>query len=98
MEEAPEMTILDPGLGFPAFLARFDSLEFNILLVSHFHRFGPHFGNFLRFSIPVEGLPLLQGLFKIHRDFTSGLKGGVFLVNILMELFCYVDFLKGFIS
>ena len=36
--------------------------------------------------MPVEGLPLLEGLFKVHGDFTSGFRGGVFLGNILMEL------------
>ena len=38
----------------------------------------------------AKGLPLLKGLFKAHRDFTSGFKGGVFLGNILMELLCAV--------
>ena len=38
----------------------------------------------------MEGLPLLEGLFKIHGDFTSGFRGGVFLGNILMELLCAV--------
>ena len=38
--------------------------------------------------MPVEGLPLLEGLLKAHGDFTSGFKGGVFLGNILMELLC----------
>ena len=33
---------------------------------------------------------MLEGLFKIHGDFTSGFKGGVFLGNILMELLCAV--------
>ena len=47
MEEAPEMAVLDPSLGLPTFLARFDSLEFNSLLASRFHRFGPPFGSFL---------------------------------------------------
>ena len=37
--------------------------------------------------MPAEGLPLLKGLFKTHKDFTSGFKGGVFFGNILMELF-----------
>jgi len=40
--------------------------------------------------MPVEGLPLLEGLFKVHGDFTSGFRGGVFLGNILMELLCAV--------
>jgi len=38
----------------------------------------------------VEGLPLLEELFKIHGDFTSGFRGGVFLGNILIELLCAV--------
>ena len=84
------MTVSNPDSGLPAFLARFDSLEFNSLPVSHFHCFGPLFGNFRRFSVPVEGLPLLKGLFKAHRDFTSGFGGGVFLGNILMKLLCPV--------
>ena len=90
MEEALAMTVSDSDSGLLAFLAHFDSLEFNILPTSHFHRFGAHFGNFLRFSMLVEGLPLLEGLFKIHGDFTSGFRGGVFLGNILMEIFCAV--------
>ena len=40
--------------------------------------------------MPVEGLPLLEGLVKSHGDFTLGFKGGVFLGNILMELLCAV--------
>ena len=47
MEEAPKMVVLDSSSGLPAFLARFDSLEFNSLLASRFHRFGPPFGSFL---------------------------------------------------
>ena len=90
MEEALEMVVSGPNLGLYAFLARFDYLEFNNLPVSHFHRFGPPFGNFLRFFVPVEGLPLLEGLFKVNGDFTSRFRGGVFLGNILMELLCIV--------
>ena len=90
MVEAPEVTVSDPSSGLPAFLARFDLLEFNSLPVSHFYRFGPSYGNFLHFFVPVEGLPLLEGLFKIHGDFTSGFRGGVFLGNILIELLCVV--------
>ena len=86
MKEAPKVVVSDPSSGLPAFLARFDSLEFNSFPASRFHRFGPPFGSFLRFSVPAEGLPLLEGLFKAHGDFTSGFKGGVFLGNILMEL------------
>ena len=84
------MTALDSGLGLPAFLAHFNLLEFNSLPANHFHYFGPPFGNFLRFSVPVEGLPLLEGLFKTHGDFTNGFRGGVFLGNILMELLCAI--------
>ena len=36
----------------------------------------------------MEGLPLLEGLFKRHGDFTNDFRGGVFLGNILMELLC----------
>ena len=84
------MTVPDSGSGLPAFLACIVLLEFNNLPASHFHHFGPPFGKFLRFSVPVEGLPLLEGLFKAHGDFTSGFKRGVFLGNILMELLCAV--------
>ena len=47
MEETPEMAVSDPSSGLPPFLACFDSLEFNSLLASHFHRFGPPFASFL---------------------------------------------------
>ena len=90
MGEARRVTISNPGSGLSTFLSRFDSLEFNSLPTSHFHSFGPLFGNFLRFFVPIEGLPLLKGLFKTHGDFTSGFKGGVFLGNILLELLCAV--------
>ena len=83
-----EVAISDPNLGLPVFLAHFDLLEFNNLPTSHFHRFRPSYGNFLCFSVLMEGLPLLEGLLKIHGDFTNGFKGGVFLGNILMELLC----------
>ena len=82
-----------PGVaisGLPTFLARFDLLEFNNLPANHFHHFGSSYGNFLRFSMPMEGLLLLEGLFKRHGDFTSGFRGGVFLGNNLMELLCAV--------
>ena len=74
MEEAPEMTVSNPSSRLLAFLARFDSLEFNSLPASHFYRLGPPFGNFLRFFVPIKGLPLLEGLFKSHGDFTSGFR------------------------
>ena len=84
------MAALDPASRLPTFLARFDLLEFNSLPASHFHHFGPSYGSFLRFSVPLEGLSLLEGLFKRHGDFTSGFRGCVFLGNILMELMCAV--------
>ena len=90
MEKALGATVSDPSSGLPAFLSRFYSLEFNSLLMSHFYSFGPPFGNFLRFFVLVEGLPLLEGLFKTHGDFTSRFRGGAFLGNILMELLCAV--------
>ena len=80
------MTVSDPSSGLLAFLIRFDSLEFNSLLASHIHCFGPPFVSFLRFSVPAEGLPLLEGLFKTYGDFTSRFRGGMFLGNILMKL------------
>ena len=88
MGKTPEVAISDPDSGLPAFLAQFDLLEFNSLPASHFHLFGPSYSNFLCFSVPLEGLPLLEGLLKIHGDFASGFRGGVFLGNILMELLC----------
>ena len=90
MGEAPEVTVSDPGSRLLAFVARFDLLEFNSLPASHFHYFGSSYSNFLSFSMPVEGLPLLEGLFEIHGDFTNRFRGGVFLGNILMELLCAV--------
>ena len=79
MGETPGVAALDPASRLPTFLAHFDLLELNSLPVSHFHHFGPSYGSFLYFSVPVEGLPLLDGLFKRHGDFTSGFRGGVFL-------------------
>ena len=69
-----------------SFLARFDLMEFNSLPASHFYSFGSSYGSFMRFSVLVEGLPLLESLLKSHGDFTSGFRGGIFLGNILMEL------------
>ena len=90
MGKTSEVATWDPGSRLPAFLAWFDLLEFNSLPASYFHRFGPSYSNILRYSMPVEGLPLLEGLLKIHWDFTSGFRGGVFLGNILMDLLCAV--------
>ena len=87
MEEAPKMTASDPSSSLPSFLTRFDSLELNSLPTSHFHSFGPPFVNFLQFSMPTKGLLLLEGLLKVHWDFTSGFRRCVFLGNILVELF-----------
>ena len=79
-----------PDSRLSIFLAHFNLLEFNSLPASHFHSFGYSYGSFLRFSVPVEGLRLLEGLLKSHGDFTSGFRGGVFLGNILMKLLCVV--------
>ena len=73
-----------------SFLAHFDLMEFNSLPASHFYSFGSSYSSFLHFSVPVEGLPLLESLLKSHGDFTNGFKGGIFLGNILMELLCAV--------
>ena len=95
MKEALEMIVLDPNSRLLTFFTRFDSLEFNSLPASHFHHFGPSFVKFLRFSVLTEGLPLLKELLRVHGDFTSGFRGGVFLGNILMELLYAVQvFLK----
>ena len=94
IEKASEMTVSDLHSGLPTFLTHFDSLEFNSLPTSHFHRFGPPFVSFLRFSVPVVGLSLLKGLLKVHGDFTSGFRGGVFLGNILRELCAVLVSLK----
>ena len=90
MGETPGVAVVNIASRLPTFLARFDLLEYNSLPASHFHHFGPFYGSFLRFFVPMEGLPLLEGLFKRHRDFTSGFRGGVFLGKILMELLCAV--------
>ena len=82
------MIVSNLGSGLPAFLTHFDSLEFNNLPTSHFHHFRPLFVNFLQFFVPAEGLPLLEGLLRVHRDFTSGFREEMFLGNILMELLC----------
>ena len=88
MGKTSGVATLDPASGLPTFLARFDLLEFNSVLASHFHYFGSSYGSFLRFYMPMEGLLLLEGLFKRHGDFTGGFRGGVFLENIPMELLC----------
>ena len=90
MGDVPGVAASDPDSRLSIFLACFDLLEFNSLPASHFHSFGSSYDSFLRFSMPVEGLLLLEGLLKRHGDFTSGFKGGVFLGKILMELLCAV--------
>ena len=90
MGDASVVAASDLDSRLSSFLARFDLLEFNSLPASHFHAFGSSYGSFLRFSVPIEGQPLLESLLKSHGDFTSGIRGGVFLGNILMELLCAV--------
>ena len=82
--------IVDPNVGLPTFLSRFDLLEFNSLHVGHFHRFGASYSIFLHFFVPTEGLPLLEELLKVHKDFTVEFRGGMFLGNILLKLLCAV--------
>ena len=81
MGDASGVAASDLDSRLSSFLARFDLLEFNSLPASHFHAFGSSYGSFLRFSVPVEGLPLLESLLKSHGDFTSGFRGGIFLGN-----------------
>ena len=81
------MAALDLDSKLSIFFAHFDLIEFNSL---PFHSFGSSYGSFLRFSMLVEGLLLLEGLLKSHGDFTSGFRGGFFLGNILMKLQCAV--------
>ena len=83
-------TIVDPSAGLPAFLPRFDLLEFNILPVVYFCHFGASYSSFLHFSMPIKGLPLLEELLKVHGDFIARFRRGVFLGNILLELLCAV--------
>ena len=90
MGDAPGVAAPDLDSRLSSFLARFDLMEFNSLPASHFYSFGSSYGSFLRFSVPVEGLLLLESLLKSHGDFTSGFRGGAFLGNILMELLCAV--------
>ena len=71
MEEPKDITVVDPGAGLPNYLTRFDLLEFNNLLVSHFYCFETSFPNFICFSIPAKGLPLLEELLRFHKDFIS---------------------------
>ena len=80
MGDASGVAASDLDSRLSSFLARFDLLEFNSLPASHFYSFGSSYGSFLRFSVPVEGLPLLEGLLKSHGDFTRGFRGAFFWV------------------
>ena len=86
MRDATGVAAPDLDSRLSSFLAHFDIMEFNSLPASHFYSFGSSYGSFLRFSMPVEGLPLLESLLRSHGDFTSGFREGIFLGNILMEL------------
>ena len=88
MGDVPRVAASDLDSRLSTLLARFDLMEFNSLPTSHFYSFGSSYGSFLRFSVLVEGLPLLESLLKSYEDFSSGFRGGVFLGNILMELLC----------
>ena len=74
MEGTPEMIVSYLGAGLLAFLVRFDSLEFNSLPTSHFHRFGRPYASFLQFSMPTEGLPLLEGCLESMEISPMGLE------------------------
>ena len=76
--DVPRVAALDFDSRLSTFLARFDLMEFNSFLASHFYSFGSSYGRFLCFSMPVEGLPLLESLLKGHRDFTSNFRGVFF--------------------
>ena len=88
--DVPRVAASDPNSRLSIFLVHFDLLEFNSLPTNHLHSIGSSYSNFLCFSIPMESLPLLEGLLKSHGDFTSGFRGGVFLGSILMKLLCAV--------
>ena len=77
MGDASGVATPDLDSRLSSFLAHFDLMEFNSLPASHFYSFGSSYGSFLRFSVPVEGLPLLESLLKSHGDFTSGFRGEV---------------------
>lgn len=86
MEDPKGTSIVDLSVRLPAFLTRFVLLEFNNLLASHLHRFELSFSSILCFSMPREGLLLLEELFMTHGDFTARFRGRIFLGNILLEL------------
>ena len=86
MEDPSRAIFMDPNAGLSTILSHFDLLEFNSLFVGHFYHFEASYSNFLRFSMPLEGLPLLKELLKVHGDFISLFRVGVFLGNILLEL------------
>ena len=90
MGDVPRVAALDLDSRLSTFLARFDLMEFNSFPASQIYSCRSSYGSFLRFSVPVEGLPLLESWLKSHGDFTSSFRGGVFLGNILIELLCAV--------
>ena len=68
MGDVPGMAALDLDSRLSTFLVGFDLMEFNSLPTSHFYSFGPSYGSFLRFSVPIEGLLLLESLLKSHGE------------------------------
>ena len=97
MGDVPGVAASNPDSRLSIFLARFDLPEFNSLPTCHFHSFGSSYNNFLCFFVPVEGLPLLEGLLKSHGDFTNGFRGGVFLEQYPDgAAVCCTDFFERF--
>ena len=72
MGDASGVAVPDLDSRLSSFLAHFDLMEFNSLPASHFYSFRSSYGSFLRFSVPVESLPLLESLLKSYGDFTNG--------------------------
>ena len=77
MGDALGVAAPDLDLRLSSFLAHFGLMEFNSLSASHFYSFRSSYGSFLHFSVPIEGLLLLESLLKSHGDFTSGFRGEV---------------------
>ncbi len=73
-----------------AFLLRFNQEEYNTHQPSYFWPLsGPNM-SFLSFSVPAEGLPLLNALLEKHGDFTVGFKLGVGTGDFMLHLLCCV--------
>uniref|UniRef100_A0A2N9F869 Uncharacterized protein n=1 Tax=Fagus sylvatica TaxID=28930 RepID=A0A2N9F869_FAGSY len=73
-----------------AFLLRFNQEEYNTHQPSYFWPLsGPNM-SFLGFSVPAEGLPLLNALLEKHGDFTVGFKLGVGTGDFMLHLLCCV--------